>query len=94
MSLCNLSHAALVGQGHDELSLRSFFLEACYEDLIEELPGKVHDTRTWDAVATEICNQEILEGRQLPRASGQLLIELKTEQSNPNNTQTNCAFSG
>lgn len=48
--------------------------------------------RSWDR--NEKCNQEILEGRRLQRASGQLIIELIREQCNPNNTQTNCFKSG
>lgn len=47
---------------------------------------------TWDR--DEICNQEILEGRQLQGASGRLIIEQIRKQCSPNNTPTNCFKSG
>lgn len=49
-----------------------------------------HKKRRHSRDRDEKCNQEILEGRQLQRTSGWLIIKLIREQCNPNNTQTNC----
>lgn len=85
------------GRGGDELPLRSCFLNTVL------IRGRTwpptgtarekhvaHEKRGRGGDKGEKCNQEILEGRQLLRASGQLIIALIREQCNSNNMQANC----
>lgn len=85
------------GEGCDELPLRSCFLKTVLiRGRTWPLTGTArekhvaHKSRgcNWDK--GEKCNQEVLEGRQLQRASGWLIIALIRERHHPNNIQANC----